>query len=92
MRGRNLHYAPLFALLLVSCDDRPAQWDAFITYEESPERIEVIKGFKSYELCRAASLQRLETEKALETGYFECGYKCEFRPAYETSICKETRD
>ena len=84
--------ATLLLFVLLGCDDRPAQWDAFVTYQEAPERIEVIPGFKTFELCRAASLQRLKAEGALADGYFECGYKCEFRPEYGTSICKETRD
>lgn len=79
-------------LLLAGCDDRPNQWDAYITYSESPERSEVIEGFRTYELCRQASLQRLEAEKALEDGYFECGYKCGPKPGWPTKICKETRD
>ena len=82
----------LLPLLLLGCDKRPAQWDAFISFDENEARTEIIKGFKTYELCRAASLQRLEAEHALETGYFECGYKCEFKPAYGLNICKETRD
>ena len=92
-------YAPLvpryciaLLLLLVGCDDRPAQWDAYITYQEDPERSEIIEGFKSYELCRAASLQRLEAETALKEGYFECGYKCGRDKPYGVKVCKETRD
>jgi hypothetical protein len=78
--------------LLASCDDRPAQWDAYITYSESPERSEIIEGFKSYDLCRAASLKRIEAEGASETGYFECGYKCGLNRQYGMKLCKETRD
>ena len=85
------HLAFIF-LLLGSCDDRPNQWDAYITYSEDPERLEVIEGFKTYELCRAASLSRIEAEKASETGYFECGYKCGFKSGYPQKICKESRD
>lgn len=82
----------VLSMLLAACDDRPAQWDAFITYHEDPEHTEVIVGFKTLELCRAAALQRLEAAKATETGYFECGYKCEFKPEYKMNICKATRD
>ncbi len=87
-----LSFTALAALLLAGCDDRPDQWDAYITYREDPERSEVIEGFKSYELCRAASLQRLETENAMEDGYFECGYKCGRKPGISLNVCKETRD
>lgn len=79
-------------LLLASCDDRPDQWDAYITYSEDPERLEVIEGFKTYELCRSASLARIQAAGASETGYFECGYKCGFRSGYPHKVCKETRD
>lgn len=79
-------------LVVNGCDDRPAQWDAYITYQEEPERSEIIEGFKTYELCRAASLQRLEAEKATDEGYFECGYKCAYKPGYPVKVCKETRD
>jgi hypothetical protein len=80
------------AIVVTGCDDRPAQWDAYITYREEPERSEIIEGFKTYELCRAASLQRLEAEDASEEGYFECGYKCAHREGYPLKVCKETRD
>lgn len=83
--------AALF-LLLAGCDDRPDQWDAYVTYSEDPERSEVIRGFKTYELCRAASLDRIAAAGAEETGYFECGYKCGFNPKYGMNVCKETRD
>ena len=82
----------LLFLLLIGCDDRPAQWDAYITYREEPERAEIIAGFKSFELCRAAAIQRLEAEKATETGHYECGYKCGFEPEYGMKVCKETRE
>ena len=79
-------------LLLGSCDDRPNQWDAYITYSEDPERSEVIEGFKTYELCRSACLARIEAEGASETGYFECGFKCGVKSGYSQKICKESRD
>jgi len=82
----------VLALLLAGCDDRPSQWDAYITYSEDPERTEIIEGFKSFELCRSASLGRIEAEKATATGYFECGYKCGYEPKYGMKVCKETRD
>lgn len=84
--------AVLVCFLLLGCDDRPAQWDAFVTYQEDPERLEIIAGFKTFELCQSAALQRLRAEKATETGYYECGFKCEYKPEYKTSVCKETRD
>lgn len=83
--------AALF-LLLAGCDDRPEQWDAYITYSEDRERSEVIQGFKTYELCRSAALARIEAEGASETGYFECGYKCGFNRQYGMKLCKKTRD
>jgi hypothetical protein len=82
----------LLLLLLGGCDDRPDRWDAYITYTEDPERSEVIEGFKTYGLCRSASLARIEAEGASKTGYFECGYKCGFNRQYRMKICKETRD
>jgi hypothetical protein len=89
---RELRRLAVLFLLLASCDDRPDQWDAYITYSEDPERSEVIEGFRTYELCRSASLARIEAEGASETGYFECGYKCGFKPGYPQKICKESRD
>lgn len=89
MRAR---YFPLILLFLASCDDRPNQWDAYITYTDDPERSEIIEGFRSYELCRAASLARIKADGSLKTGYFECGYKCGFNPKYGIKLCQETRD
>lgn len=89
---RLLAFLPLLPAVLSGCDDRPKQWDAYITYSETPERSEVIEGFKTFELCRAASLARIEAEGAATTGYFECGYKCGFKPEYGMKICKESRD
>jgi hypothetical protein len=82
----------LLSMLIAGCDDRPDQWDAYITYTEQPERSEIIAGFKTYELCRSASLARIEAEGTSETGYFECGYKCGFNRRYHMKLCKETRD
>lgn len=96
LRGRgSSHYLSLSLkmclLLLAGCDDRPDQWDAYITYTEQPERSEVIAGFKTYELCKSAALARIVAEGASETGYFECGHKCGFDPHYGMNSCKETR-
>ena len=76
----------------VSCDNRPDQWHAYITYSENPERSEVIEGFKTYEQCRSAALARINAEGASETGYFECSYKCGLNRRYGMKLCKETKD
>lgn len=82
----------LFGLALAGCDDRPDQWDAFVSHGEGmADRQEVIRGFKSFELCQAAALDRVRDIG--EQAFYECGYKCGPNPKYGgMNVCKETRD
>ena len=81
-------------LLAASCDERPSYWEAWISPGGDDERNAYrIVGFVDFETCKAASLEALERDNAIGTGYFECGYKCvpldDFGGMH---ICEETRD
>ena len=78
------------ALASVACDERPAQWDAFIYTGENLLTNETIRGFKTFELCQQAAIDRLRAARADGGGAYECGYKC--GPSeYGVDVCKETR-
>ena len=68
---------PLVAALLIlaACDNRPDQWDAYIYQDvDNMEAVEMIRGFKSFELCQQAAIDRLQSQPG--NGDYECGYKC----------------
>ena len=79
--------------VVTGCDDRPRQWDAFIypNFEGSDE-YQTIRGFKTFELCQAAALDRIRQLPSPDGAQFECGYKCEYRPGIDSNICEATRD
>ena len=85
---------PLVAALLIltGCDDRPDQWDAFIYPNENDLTVnETIRGFKTFDLCRRAAIDRLKSLPG--DGDFECGYKCGPVSKYgDMNLCKETRN
>lgn len=80
-------------LTLTGCDDRPDQWDAFLYNESDDGSITeyTVKGFKSFELCQQAAQSELLMHGKGPVQDYECGYKCEYRPAMDISICEETR-
>jgi len=78
---------------VTGCDSRPDQWDAFI-YPSASDLTshEEIAGFKSFELCQQAAIERLRSFREPDSGSYECGYKCEPRNATgDVRICAETR-
>jgi hypothetical protein len=80
-----------FALLLLTgCDGRPDQWDAFIYTGDTLLTNQTIRGFKSFELCQEAAINRLRSERPDGGGDYECGYKCE-PTSSGMNVCKETR-
>lgn len=80
-------------LLLAGCDDRPDQWDAVIYPGDDLIEFERIRGFKSFELCREAALDRLARLRPDGGGSFECGHKCEpYGSVGDLEVCEETRD
>lgn len=76
---------------LTACDDRPDQWDAYVYQDlENPDALEIIRGFKTFELCQVAAIERLQSTPG--NGDFECGYKCGPNKKYGgINLCKETR-
>lgn len=79
-------------LSIAGCDDRPAQWDAFVYPGDDLTAHEEIRGFVSFELCQEGAQQRLRALRPDGGGDYECGYRCgPLSPASETRICKETR-
>ncbi|MBA4308660.1 MAG: hypothetical protein C0429_18180 [Sphingopyxis sp.] len=79
------------ALLSAGCDDRPNQWDAYIYQDvENMDSVELIRGFKTFELCQAAAINRLQSTPG--DGDYKCGYKCGPNEEYGgMNMCKETR-
>lgn len=85
--------AVVFALVLGGCDSRPDQWDAFV-YPNSADLsgYERISGFKSFELCQRAAIDRMRSIQRESGGDYECGYKCEADPTLGgLNVCKKTR-
>jgi hypothetical protein len=77
---------------LSGCDDRPDQWDAFVYPDANNLAVnETIRGFKSFELCQQAAIDRLRSTPNPDEGDYECGYKCEPHGKYGGNICLETR-
>lgn len=79
------------ALCLQACDNRPDQWDAYIYRDpENSDAVEMIRGFKTFELCQTAAIDRLKSTPG--DGDYECGYKCGPNEKYGgMNLCKETR-
>ena len=89
------HFAFPFAsaIVLSGCDNRPAQWDAFI-YDPNEEGLVseyTIEGFKTFEHCQRAAQNELRRHGKGPSQDYECGYKCEYRPGMNISVCSETR-
>jgi len=84
------HLVAVLALAVLGCDDRPDQWDAFVYTGDDLLTNETIRGFKSFELCQQAAIDRLRSARPEGGGDYECGYKCE-PTASGSNICAETR-
>ncbi|QNM83250.1 hypothetical protein H8M03_02555 [Sphingomonas sabuli] len=80
-------------LLLAACDDRPRQWDLFIYPNAGDLTVhEELRGFTSFEHCKAAADYALKLRSPEGGGTFECGYMCRYDPGMQINVCKETRD
>ena len=89
MQSFRLSFSALL-LILAACDDRPDQWDAYIYHDvDNIAVVEMIRGFKSFQLCQQAATDRLKSVPG--NGDYECGYKCGRKEEYGEVICKETR-
>jgi len=79
--------------LLSGCgDDRPDQWDAFVYPGDDLFDYEAIRGFKTFELCQVAAIDRLQSLRPDGGGDYECGYRCGLDANFPgMNICKETR-
>lgn len=87
-----MRIAALAFLALAGCDDRPDQWDAFVYTGDDLLTNETIRGFKTFELCQQAAIDRLRAERPDGGGDYECGYKCGPSPQYGgLNVCEETR-
>lgn len=87
-----MRHVALILLALTACDSRPAQWDAFVYPGDDLIKYESIKGFKTFELCQQAALDRLRSVRPDGGGDYECGYKCErYTPESDLNVCEETR-
>lgn len=81
----------LFAL--TACDSRPDQWDAFVYPDADDLTVSVtMAGFKTFELCQQAAIDRLRDMHRADEGDYECGYKCRPDPSLGgINVCKETK-
>ena len=78
--------------MVTGCDNRPDQWDAFVYPNANDLTVnETIRGFKTFELCQQAAINRLRQSKKSDVGDYECGYKCEPYGSYGGNLCEETR-
>jgi len=89
----NLLAALCGIMTVAGCDQRPDQWDAFVYPNRNDLTVhEEIAGFKTFELCQSAAINRLRTLPDPDGGDYECGYKCEPRADLDgINVCKETR-
>lgn len=87
-----MKYAVIIFLILAGCDNRPDQWDAFVYPADDLIEYEAIRGFKTFELCQVAAIERLRSMRRDGGGGYECGYRCgPLGSAGDMNICKETR-
>lgn len=89
----NVAAAVGLALAASGCDDRPDQWDAFVYPDRDDTWVkEEITGFKTFELCQQAAINRLSQLPDPDQGDYECGYRCAHDPNFGgMKLCKETR-
>jgi hypothetical protein len=80
-------------LVLGACDSRPDQWDAFVYPNRNNLSIfDRISGFKTFELCQQAAIDRMRVIQEASGGDYECGYKCGMSPEFGgLNVCEETR-
>lgn len=93
-RGRSLILLACVCLIACSRDDKgPDQWDAFVYPDiDNMDRHEEYKGFKTFELCQQAAVDRIRLLTDPQNADYECGYRCKPRPDMGgLTICKETR-
>lgn len=81
----------LAGISIVACDERPDQWDALVYADaKNLDAVEINRGFKYFELCQQAAIERLRSKPNPDGDYF-CGYMCGPNGNYGgRHICKET--
>ncbi|QPQ55573.1 hypothetical protein IC614_02935 [Allosphingosinicella flava] len=83
------------AVLASACegDTRPDQWDAYVYSDRADmTKVETIRGFKTFEHCQIAAIDRLRSMPDPDAGDYECGYKCGTVAEYGgLNVCEETR-
>jgi hypothetical protein len=92
MQKNRLIYLVTSLMLLTGCEQSPDQWDAFVYPNANDLTInETIRGFKTFELCQRAAIDRMNAIQKPTGGDYECGFKCKPFGSYGGNICKETR-
>ena len=66
------------------------EWDAFVYPGDDMFEYEVIRGFKTLDLCRDAATQRLAALRPDGGGNYECGNRCEVSNFEDLNVCEET--
>ena len=75
-----------------ACDSRPDSWDAWVYPDRENMTVSMsLVGFRTFEECQQAAIDKLRSLSDPEQGDYECGYKCRFDPSIQTNVCKETK-
>jgi hypothetical protein len=91
MKGRLL-LVLIVASFLAGCDDRAPEWTGWVYPNRNDLTLSVsLGGFKTFEQCQQASIDRLRGFSDPDAGDYECGFKCRWSPTLGINVCKETR-
>ena len=73
--------------------DGRGPWTGWVYPDASNLTVEVKLGeFPDFEQCQATAIAALRSLGAAESGDYECGRQCKFRPELGLNVCKETRN
>lgn len=82
----------MFGLALTACDDRPKVWTAWAYPSAADLTVsETVGSFNTFEFCQEAAIERVRSYEQPDAADYECGYMCQFDPAMQINVCKETR-
>ena len=77
--------------LFAGCDDRAKEWTAWVYKDKGLQTYETLQGFKTFDQCQQAAIDKLRTYTDPDAGDYECGYMCRWDARWQSNICKETR-
>lgn len=80
-------------LVLGGCftDKGPESWTAWIYPDKTnTKRSMELGNFKSLEMCRKASIDKLTALDLMTRGDYKCGLRCEYNQGLKSLICENT--